>query len=863
VTALYDIYAIEQLIQEGTLFITPNERMARAMEAAFDQFQIDLGVTSWRPLAVLSLSSFVAQSLEEACLPCPVSASQCIYLLRRIIDDHVSSSASVSLLSPQQLAKAAFQAFELVELYELSNRPDFESRMKASPNGAAFLVWRSALIRELKDRGLASEAMLRAELCKLAPHTMWSRIVLVDFDTHTPLGLRFLRMRCAELVDHSSVSGTTDFLSPTSANARLVSYPDRQEQFAQVATRVRDLFLSDDQTHIGIVVPQLEQERSSLERALRREFKSADVDYEHLPINFSAGMPASRVPLIKSALQLLELTFGELKADDLVALCHSPFCSLAGCANERAVVTELISELGIETCTKQTLAILTDELSRRIPDAQLIRFWVGVRALAGKGQSTESLSRDFVDVLQRAGWPGERSIDSVEFQALDLWRECLASWNVWQKIQYEWSARQALSVLTDILAGRVFQPQTPDRAIQVLGTLEAGGLYFDHLFVLDADEHEFPKVTSLSPFIPVDWQREFGLPRSSAHRELQLAGLQLSGFVQRSGQVEFSYVRVKDEISVRSSPILRALEVCAYEALRQPMPTSALEFVSDPAGSALSSAVRELKGGTYRIATQSQCAFKGYAKYRLALPEFEKASRGLLPQEQGALLHKALEYLWKNRSGVDEVNDQHIPIAVERALRTLAPSRRMLLPNLVIEAEQARLVSALNQWLELERARPHFEVLALEDPVPLELGGFTFSMRPDRIDKVGAGLFVIDYKSRAPSASKLLSARLEEPQLPIYALALESVIGCAFGTVSSVLKPELQGLSAQTIAKGVKVADDWDDLMRQWRQRLEELLNDIRQGDARVNPTASACTFCSYANVCRVRALAVEGAEDE
>ena len=862
-TALYDIRAIGPYIREGTFFVTPNDRMARAMEAAFDQQQADLGLDTWQPLAVMSLTRFIAQSLEEADLACPISASQGIYLLRRIIEEHVSASHSVSLLSPQQLARVAFQAFELVELYELSERADFERKMKSSANGTAFLQWREALIKALKKRGLATEAMQHVELCRRPSPRSWTQIVLVDFDTHTPLALRFLRTRCNVLIEHSSLDAALNKTSLDLQKVGLTSYQDKQTQYNRVAAQVRERFAADSQDRIGIVVPQLEQERVSLERALRREFNCADAEYENLPINFSAGMSASSVPLIRAGLRLLELAFGELEADELIALCHSPFCSLTVGSAERAAVGALISKLGLGVCTKQRLSVLVDELAKQIPGAGLVRFWSSVRSLKQGARPTEQVVQDFTEVLRNAGWPGERSIDSVEFQALELWRESLASLFTWRKIQSEWTRLEALSVLSEILGGRVFQPKTPDRSIQVLGTLEAGGLYFDHLFVLDADEHQFPKTVSLSPFIPVDWQREFSMPRSSAQTELRLADIQLRGFAQRSGRVEYSYIRLKDEISVRPSPVLTELDECIYEVAKRPRSTSALTYVSDPTGSPLSPELTDLKGGSYRIASQSQCAFKGYAKYRLALPESESVIQGLSPQEQGSLLHKALENLWRNRSRVEDVSDEQVPLAVRAALETLSPSRKLIMPKLVYEAEYERLVFALRAWLELERARPSFEVMALEDPVPFSLAGFTFSMRPDRIDKVGSGLFVIDYKSRAPSASKLRSDRLEEPQLPIYALALESVIGCAFGAVSSIVKPELQGLAAQAITKGVKVAEDWDDLMCRWRERLEELLNDIRQGDARVNPIASACTFCSYANVCRVRTLGLEVSDDE
>ena len=51
------------------------------------------------------------------------------------------------------------------------------------------------------------------------------------------------------------------------------------------------------------------------------------------------------------------------------------------------------------------------------------------------------------------------------------------------------------------------------------------------------------------------------------------------------------------------------------------------------------------------------------------------------------------------------------------------------------ELERERLAKLAREWLEVERARPPFEVAALEEKRTLAVGGLELNGRIDRIDR--------------------------------------------------------------------------------------------------------------------------------
>ena len=223
------------------------------------------------------------------------------------------------------------------------------------------------------------------------------------------------------------------------------------------------------------------------------------------------------------------------------------------------------------------------------------------------------------------------------------------------------------------------------------------------------------------------------------------------------------------------------------------------------------------------------------------------------PLTRGALVHDALLFLYR---------DQQRPFseaAVQSAVEVAVRQHLEATPDQFQTLEKDRVAGILRAWLELEAEHPPFTVVGLEQEVELTLPGAEFRMRMDRIDQdpaTGAKL-VIDYKTGTVSVNQMLGDRLVEPQLPMYALAddqIEAVLVVQVGDENV----RLTGWSNEGIPLGKTPKEGWEVVRRRWREQVQLLVNEFRDGDARVHPhnpggsqNPPGCSYCHLLSLCR------------
>ena len=127
---------------------------------------------------------------------------------------------------------------------------------------------------------------------------------------------------------------------------------------------------------------------------------------------------------------------------------------------------------------------------------------------------------------------------------------------------------------------------------------------------------------------------------------------------------------------------------------------------------------------------------------------------------------------------------------------------------------------------------------------------------------------IIDYKTGRRISPRWTTEHLEEPQLPLYAIASGEQPAAAVLAWANNRKPELTGLAEEnTHLPGVRQYDgDWNDLLAQWRASLTTTAAGFMQGHAAVDPAdpARSCTWCDYRGMCRIdEHLAILGESDD
>ena len=177
------------------------------------------------------------------------------------------------------------------------------------------------------------------------------------------------------------------------------------------------------------------------------------------------------------------------------------------------------------------------------------------------------------------------------------------------------------------------------------------------------------------------------------------------------------------------------------------------------------------------------------------------------------------------------------------------------------------------EWLDLERQRGAFRVVALEQKKTFEACGVRVSLSLDRIDELEDGSrVVLDYKTGQVRPAGWFGERPGEPQLPLYAVACRDGGGNAAlaGVAAAQIRPQgpafagvvrdegiLPGLPVRRKGPLAEAAASWPAVLDDWSGVLERLAARFHSGAAEVDPKNGLRTcresYCELGPLCRIR----------
>jgi probable DNA repair protein len=495
----------------------------------------------------------------------------------------------------------------------------------------------------------------------------------------------------------------------------------------------------------------------------------------------------------------------------------------------------------------------------------------------------------FSDILTDWGWPGTGALDSLEYQQRELWHRTLDAFGTFDVVCEPMQFDAALALLRDCCKRQVSQPQTVDSPIQVLGPLEAAGLSFDQLWLCGMQSSDWPAAPRPNPFIPITLQTRLQMPHASPEREWAFADALMNQYARTNTVLHASYCRQLDGVPDLPSALLQEF---TFEALPQPPAVFAEwllchqerevdKFTDHNAPRVETDQLSDIHGGSSLLEDQSQCPFRAFANHRLQIEPLATMHVGLSAGERGTLLHEALSELWgdlcdyETLAALDERGqEQAASRAVEAAIANVPIRQQRKAGAAYWRLEQRRLVSLLHEWLDLERQRGAFAVVAREMEVTLEIARLPMQLRVDRVDQLPDGSrLIIDYKSRSRSLNDWFGDRPAQPQLPLYSIAEP---GCVTGMAFAIVRPRecrFVGLGPVAAAPGISTdlsrlakvgikRIEWSELGDYWRASLEHLARAFVAGDAHVDPVnASSCNWCGLQPLCRIGEQRDEQAE--
>lgn len=879
---------------EQCLILTPNKRLSRFINDRYNHYQTQqaaagaLPGNAWPSLNCLSWQGWLQQQWQQVVMAAnhplsariPLSPLQESLVWEQTINEHPDTPP---LLALQATIKLVQNAWRLRHEWHLDLNPCQDN------NTRLFMRWCEAFERFCHDRELISAAEqphVITEAIEQGDISTPAHLYLYGFDDHSPQLLALLHAMTQPSAGHRATALYDVTISGQQAQPVRHEFPDTRSEIEAAACWAKSLVEANPQQTIAIVVPSLAQEKDTIERIFHRVFEPQMILPEvpqHAPgFNVSAAQPLSTAPVIRTALIALSLHKPFLDLEQVSLLLRSPFIGVDQELDERAALDSKLRGHEFELTLKQVKAAARsgkEQDNITCPDLlhRLDAFEDYLSSISKKALYPSEWSPIFLDCLKLLGWPGPRKLDTLEYQQVQAWLEALQDFAMLDAINTPVSLTIALNQLKKLISNTSFKAQTKDSPIQILGLLEAAGLPCDALWLMNMDDATWPAAPAPNPLIPLPLQVAHGLPQSTPSRELDYARRLTQRFHQSAKQLVFSHAKQRDDQELSPSPLTANLPAQTF-ALTTPTGYAEQLFAQRETESSWDTYgphvhdVSKIRGGTQLLKDQAACAFRAFATHRLQAKAIPDTTIGLDASERGNLIHNALEIIWrrlKTQERLLQLDDaalaELINQAVEQAM--LAIKEKRFVGERFVQIESERLCRQLQQWMTLEKQRAPFTVVMNEGKRTIRLGNLPINIRYDRIDKLeDSSLFVLDYKTGKPNINQWASERPDEPQVPLYSIAnQEKVTGAAFGQINA------DGIKMIGIASDTSIApngslkhcdnitalettDNWDTLVKQWRQVLEKLAKEFLAGKADVSPKKppQTCRYCELQAFCRI-----------
>jgi ATP-dependent helicase/nuclease subunit B len=866
-----------ELLTPQTILLTPNRRLSAVFLKKYNASQIAAGKLGWLSLDMLPLTRWVKRLWQEYCaraftpIPLLLNPEQEQIIWENILRQAPENKNLLQVSATAELARAAWGTLKQWQV-------DFSHpNLQTTEDGMAFQRWAQQFAiacneqHWLDTHSLTDAVILKIRDGEIRPP---QHLLLAGFTEVTP-------QHQALLESCKAVGTDVTIYQPPSRNNTVarIGLTDEETEIFTMARWAKALHDKNPAASICCVVPSLENLRTRILANFSAVFADNTtyvLDHTILPFNISAGKSLAQYPVIHIALQILKLAKSTMSLADLSNLIRSPF--IVAAESEQFARAELVKKLYKNNTAQISLQELIHHAEiRHCP--QLREALLAVLASFPAKKIPQPLSlwvNTFMQRLHDIGWPGERSLNSPEYQTAETWLKILAGFISFEQMLGPVNYNDALHYLTYLTTAQIYQPESPETNIQILGALEAAEIAFDYLWVMGLDDTNWPQAPKPNPFIPQRLQKTLNMPHATAERELAFTQ-ELTAQLRRGGDtVIFSYSLQLEDMQLRVSPIITDipeitvadLTLAEYHAPDQQIfAARSLEILQDDIAPAIGD-TEKVSGGTSIFKNQAACPFKAFAVARLKAKRLEPVTLGLRPTERGSILHKALELLWltlgdqRNLLALDEKSLQElIKRCIDDSIQENAANKNNS-NRYYLRLEAERLQKIMIDWLAQEKQRPPFKIKSLEQKQITSFGNIPLTVCADRIDELtDSQQVIIDYKtSKQLSIKAWYGARPDEPQLPLYCVLNANETTAILFARLNPLAMKWEGVSdTQLDIKGVKttLAENgatWSQQIGEWRQTLANLAADFYRGNASVDPKSypKTCKQCHLQTLCRI-----------
>lgn len=831
----------------------------------------------WQTAAVFTLSQWLSKLIEQALLtaeindsPTALSAFSEQLLWQEIITESLQKNAFGDLFDVSGLASAAIEAnrYQIVWNLHLPREHQAEESRQ-------FVQWQRSFQQRCRQLNvLESVRYIDWQLDCLSNPTIFSiesgklptHIEFAGFDQTAPQEQRLREILLSHGVQVSEYKSTN--LEP--ALAQHFSLENQEAEYRAAVAWAKQKIEANPSVKLAIVAPQLSEIRTPLvdllddvlcPASLRPKFADSVRDY-----NLSLGTALSQQPIIQAALNLLRLFNGyQLQQTDVSSMLLSPFWSADQQeADARAMLDANMREkLPAQFTLPQFIAFIKTQLENGLSISRLlIDITAAIAFSSVKKVKPSQILATLESMLAALNWPGERSLNSIEFQAINAWQKALQQFKSLDLLGKNVSMTEAVQLLQQICTAQLFQPETAgEPPIQILGIMEALSAPVDAMWVLQMNDHIWPPPARPNALLPAFIQRAAQVPNADNHIQAAFATSIQQRLLHSAQTIIFSSSKTEGESQLRASPLMQDISkldanIPLAETLAEQLSqlnNQHLTHIDDHLAPAVQ-AGEHVSGGTGLIKAQAICPAWAFYRFRLGAKALKTPNNGLDNMQRGLLVHDVLEQFWRKRHFADlrDMSAADLAQALSQAIRAVltafSTENSAISPAAVLELEQERLHKLIGDWLQYEKERGiPFEIIACEAEKQIDIRGIEVTLKIDRIHALETGkIALIDYKTgQKPDMKSWGETRITEPQLPIYAV---------FGAESDLPVTEVQfamvkmtehaflGVSEagfETEADKRKPTflqnfDDWPALLTHWKNSIEAIAKEIKAGEAAV-----------------------------
>ena len=376
-----------------------------------------------------------------------------------------------------------------------------------------------------------------------------------------------------------------------------------------------------------------------------------------------------------------------------------------------------------------------------------LRSWAEARQSLRTSQRPSDWAPALSRVLQAIGWPGDRGLNSSEYQTLEVWNELLSELACLDSVTGRIPLDTAVRMLRRLASSRQFQPESEPAPVQILGVFESSGLRFDRLWIMGMHDNAWPPAPAPDPLLAVSSTALF---QPASLLTGQGTGVHSAAHHAASGERshhrrELSPTgrRFRFESEPAVSRIALKLPWATSDSSRRPGMSSS--FTARPAWKRWRITM-DLRAAMPHSTEEVPCSScRPYARsrrlpnYALERRRWDQPEPGLSALDRGQLIHRILERVWqelKSHEGLlatpEERLEELVRTTVGVEVQSLSRRRRALRRPRFAAIEQMRLERVIGDWLLLEMERRPFTVLEQEEKPACDSGRhrLAYPLRP-------------------------------------------------------------------------------------------------------------------------------------